>query len=88
MENSRFCLLVSGLDPSGYRHAVSHNDHDEDDALLGGAQISDEERFQNCERLKFKCPNCGREIILDSVVVGAVSKILAVIKNSSSLCLM
>lgn len=69
---NNICLLPIGLDPSGYRHAASRND--EDDALLGGAQISDEERYQNCERLKVKCPDCGKELILDGPTSGVVSK--------------
>jgi predicted RNA-binding Zn-ribbon protein involved in translation (DUF1610 family) len=51
------------LDPSGYRRAAQNDD--EEDALLG-AKISEEERFMKCERLKLNCPDCGREIILDS----------------------
>ena len=46
---------------------------DEDDALLGGNQISDEERYKDCDRFKFNCPSCGKEIIFDSALTGAVS---------------
>ncbi|KAK3094405.1 hypothetical protein FSP39_001308, partial [Pinctada imbricata] len=61
-----------GLDPSGYRHAMRQQD-DEDEALLGGLDFSEEEKFKDCSRLKFICsqPNCGREIIFDGVFTGA-----------------
>ncbi|XP_062567518.1 DNA polymerase alpha catalytic subunit-like [Saccostrea cucullata] len=61
-----------GLDPSGYKHTVHHYD-DEEEALLNGAEISDEEKYRNCERFKFTCPGltCKREIIVDSVFQGA-----------------
>ncbi|XP_041358143.1 DNA polymerase alpha catalytic subunit-like [Gigantopelta aegis] len=60
-----------GLDPSGYRH-VAAGDDDAEDALLG-VQLSEEERYKDCDRFKFRCPGaqCGREIILDSVFTGA-----------------
>ncbi|ESP04902.1 hypothetical protein LOTGIDRAFT_109334, partial [Lottia gigantea] len=59
-----------GLDPSGYRHAVHHND--EEDALLGD-QLTEEERYKDCDRLKFICPQptCNKEIIFDSVFSGS-----------------
>ncbi|KAJ8030159.1 DNA polymerase alpha catalytic subunit [Holothuria leucospilota] len=62
-----------GLDPSGYRHAMNRQD-DEDDALLGGAAIlDDEERFKDAERFKFICPNqnCKKENIVDCVFYGS-----------------
>lgn len=76
----RFCcsnvpFFLSGLDPSGYRQAMNRHD-DEDDAMLGGAAIlDDEERFKDAERLKFICPNtaCKRENIIDCVFYGSVS---------------
>ncbi len=62
-----------GLDPSGYRHSMRQQENDEEDALLGGAQISEEEKYRDCDRLKFNCPQCGKEIIFDGVFTGAVS---------------
>lgn len=56
-----------GLDPSGYRGNTGLHD-DENDALLGGqAQMTDEERFKDCERFIVKCkrPGCGRETTLE-----------------------
>ena len=49
---------------------------DDDDALLG-VQLSEEERYKDCDRFKFKCPgvDCGREIIIDGVFTGTVSLI-------------
>ena len=43
--------------------------------MLGAGRLSEEERYKDCDRFKFKCPNpsCGREIIIDSVFTGAVS---------------
>ena len=67
--------MCSGLDPSGYRHQIQHQQNDDDDdALLGSVAISDDEKYKDCERLKFKCcvETCGRENILDSPCVGAV----------------
>ncbi|XP_044179976.1 DNA polymerase alpha catalytic subunit-like isoform X2 [Acropora millepora] len=57
-----------GLDPSGYRgNSAARND--ETDAMLGGqAQMTDEERFKDCERFRVKCkgPDCGQEATLES----------------------
>ncbi|KAK7499236.1 hypothetical protein BaRGS_00009496, partial [Batillaria attramentaria] len=58
-----------GLDPSGYRHSQHHHGNaDEEDALLA-AQMTEEEKYRDCERFKFVCPaeNCGRENIIDCV---------------------
>lgn len=66
---------LSGLDPSGYKHAAKQEEMDDDDALLGGVEMSDEEKYKDCQRFKFTCPGitCGREIIFDGVFTGAVS---------------
>ncbi|XP_069103569.1 DNA polymerase alpha catalytic subunit-like isoform X1 [Argopecten irradians] len=66
-----------GLDPTGYRHTSRTQDEEEEDALLGGTDMSDEEKFKDCDRFKFKCPSvsCGREIIFDSVFTGAEQEI-------------
>ncbi|VDI33871.1 DNA polymerase alpha subunit A [Mytilus galloprovincialis] len=62
-----------GLDPSGYKHAAKQEEMDDDDALLGGVEMSDEEKYKDCQRFKFTCPGitCGREIIFDGVFTGA-----------------
>ncbi|XP_071838856.1 DNA polymerase alpha catalytic subunit-like [Apostichopus japonicus] len=62
-----------GLDPTGYRHALNRQE-DENDALLGGAAIlDDEERFKDAERFKFICTNqaCKKENIIDCVFYGS-----------------
>ena len=48
-------------------------ENDEDDALLGGNVVSDEERFKDCQRLTFACVACQREVVLDAPFVGSVS---------------
>lgn len=65
--------FIEGLDPSGYKHTARYDE--EDEALLNGTEISDEEKYRDCERFKFVCPNplCGREIIVDAAFTGAVS---------------
>ncbi|KAK3603739.1 hypothetical protein CHS0354_023353 [Potamilus streckersoni] len=61
-----------GLDPSGYKHASQHHERDDDDAMLSGVQISEEEKYKDCERLKVICPaeGCGKEILIDSPFSG------------------
>ncbi|XP_062982560.1 DNA polymerase alpha catalytic subunit [Elgaria multicarinata webbii] len=57
-----------GLDPSQFK--VCHNYHkdEENDDLLGGTvQLTDEEKYKDCERFKFACPKCGTEKIYDIV---------------------
>lgn len=65
--------FIEGLDPSGYKHTARYDE--EDEALLNGTEISDEEKYRDCERFKFVCPIlvCGREIIVDAAFTGAVS---------------
>ncbi|XP_037368486.1 DNA polymerase alpha catalytic subunit [Talpa occidentalis] len=59
-----------GLDPTQFRVHQYHKD-EENDALLGGpAQLTDEERYRDCERFKCPCPTCGTENIYDSVFDG------------------
>lgn len=42
--------------------------------MLGGpAQLTDEEKYRDCERFKFCCPKCGTENIYDNVFDGSVS---------------
>lgn len=65
--------FFAGLDPSGYRQAMARSDQHEDEAMLGGAAVSDEERYKDCDRLKVPCPACSKQIIVDSVFMGVVS---------------
>ncbi|XP_074070326.1 DNA polymerase alpha catalytic subunit isoform X2 [Macrotis lagotis] len=64
-----------GLDPTQFRVQHYHKD-EENDALLGGpAQLSDEEKYRDCERFKFSCPKCGTENIYDGVFDGSGTQI-------------
>ena len=65
-------FAITGLDPSGYRQAMMREHNGEDEALLGAA-LSDEEKYRDCDRFKYKCTNCGKEIIMDNAFTGAVS---------------
>ncbi|XP_053511751.1 DNA polymerase alpha catalytic subunit isoform X2 [Artibeus jamaicensis] len=56
-----------GLDPTQFKVHHYHKD-EENDALLGGpAQLTDEEKYRDCDRFKCPCPECGTENIYDSV---------------------
>ncbi|XP_062939609.1 DNA polymerase alpha catalytic subunit isoform X2 [Cynocephalus volans] len=60
-----------GLDPTQFRVLHYHKD-EENDALLGGpAQLTDEEKYRDCERFKCPCPTCGTENIYDNVFDGS-----------------
>ncbi|XP_063099015.1 DNA polymerase alpha catalytic subunit isoform X3 [Cavia porcellus] len=60
-----------GLDPAQFRVHHYHKD-EENDALLGGpAQLTDEEKYRDCEKFKCPCPACGTENIYDSVFDGS-----------------
>ncbi|XP_066519942.1 DNA polymerase alpha catalytic subunit isoform X2 [Hoplias malabaricus] len=61
-----------GLDPGQFRAQQRQQREEETDGLLGvPAQLTDEERYRDCERFSFSCPNCGTENIYDSVFDGA-----------------
>ncbi|XP_063811770.1 DNA polymerase alpha catalytic subunit isoform X2 [Pseudophryne corroboree] len=65
-----------GLDPSQFRVQQHYQKDEENDALLGGpAQLTDEEKYRDCERFKFCCPKCGMENIYDSVFDGSALQI-------------
>lgn len=65
-----------GLDPSQFRTQQRQQREEESDGLLGApAQLTDEERYRDCERFTFTCPQCGTENIYDNVFEGAGSKI-------------
>ncbi|ELU17443.1 hypothetical protein CAPTEDRAFT_228337 [Capitella teleta] len=74
-----------GLDASGYRRAATRDD--EEDALLGAAQLSEEERFMNCDRLLIKCPKCSRDIVLDSPIAGMKNPLLECPNPQCKLCI-
>nr|XP_048719303.1 DNA polymerase alpha catalytic subunit isoform X1 [Caretta caretta] len=61
-----------GLDPSQFKVHHHYHKDEENDALLGGpAQLTDEEKYRDCERFKFSCPRCGTENIYDNVFDGS-----------------
>ncbi|XP_061660924.1 DNA polymerase alpha catalytic subunit isoform X2 [Syngnathoides biaculeatus] len=65
-----------GLDPSQFRSHQLHQREEEGDSTLGGPiQLTDEERYKDCERFTFTCPQCGKENIYESVFEGAGSKL-------------
>ncbi|XP_072546026.1 DNA polymerase alpha catalytic subunit isoform X2 [Salminus brasiliensis] len=63
-----------GLDPSQFRAQQRQQREEESDGLVGvPAQLTDEERYRDCERFSFCCPSCGTENIYDAVFEGAGS---------------
>ncbi|XP_068200124.1 DNA polymerase alpha catalytic subunit [Antennarius striatus] len=64
-----------GLDPSQFRSQQQYQREEEADGTLGApVQLTDEERYKDCERFSFTCPQCGTENIYDSVFEGAGSR--------------
>ncbi|KAL7374271.1 hypothetical protein ABVT39_025356 [Epinephelus coioides] len=65
-----------GLDPSHFRAHQQYQREEEADGTLGApVQLTDEERYKDCERFTFTCPQCGTDNIYDSVFEGAGSKL-------------
>uniref|UniRef100_A0A4W6CDE9 DNA polymerase n=1 Tax=Lates calcarifer TaxID=8187 RepID=A0A4W6CDE9_LATCA len=65
-----------GLDPSQFRAHQQYQREEEADGMLGGpVQLTDEERYKDCERFTFTCPQCGTDNIYDSAFEGAGSKL-------------
>uniref|UniRef100_A0A3Q4G8D8 DNA polymerase n=1 Tax=Neolamprologus brichardi TaxID=32507 RepID=A0A3Q4G8D8_NEOBR len=65
-----------GLDPSQFRAQQQFQREEEADGLLGvPVQLTDEERYKDCERFTFTCPQCGTDNIYDSVFEGAGSTV-------------
>ncbi|XP_061121439.1 DNA polymerase alpha catalytic subunit [Syngnathus typhle] len=65
-----------GLDPSQFRSHQQHQREQEEDSTLGGPiRLTDEERYKDCERFTFTCPQCEKENIYESVFEGAGSKL-------------
>ncbi|KAL7840672.1 hypothetical protein AOLI_G00259950 [Acnodon oligacanthus] len=61
-----------GLDPGQFRAQQRQQREEEADGLLGvPPQLTDEERYRDCERFSFSCPDCGTENIYDGVFEGA-----------------
>ncbi|ELW48287.1 DNA polymerase alpha catalytic subunit [Tupaia chinensis] len=59
-----------GLDPTQFRVHHYHKDEENDTVLGGPAQLTDEEKYKDCEKLKCPCPACGTENIYDNVLDG------------------
>uniref|UniRef100_A0A671R8V1 DNA polymerase n=1 Tax=Sinocyclocheilus anshuiensis TaxID=1608454 RepID=A0A671R8V1_9TELE len=60
-----------GLDPSHFRAQQQQQREDEGDNFLGApAQLTDEERYRDCERFTFTCPDCGTKNIYNNVFEG------------------
>ncbi|KAM9839703.1 DNA polymerase alpha catalytic subunit [Aulostomus maculatus] len=65
-----------GLDPSQFRSQQQYQREEEADGMLGApVQLTDEERYKDCERFTFTCPQCGTDNIYDSVFEGAGQKL-------------
>lgn len=66
---------MPGLDPSQFRSQQQYQREEEASSMLGvSLQLTDEERYKDCERFTFTCPQCGTDNIYDSVFEGAVSR--------------
>ncbi|XP_065114338.1 DNA polymerase alpha catalytic subunit [Paramisgurnus dabryanus] len=71
-----------GLDPSHFRAQQQHQREDEGDNFLGApAQLTDEERYRDCEKFTFSCPDCGTENIYDNVFEGTGSALEPSLKS-------
>lgn len=65
-----------GLDPGQFRVQQQHQREEEADGTLGApVQLTDEERYKDCERFTFTCPQCGTDNIYDNVFEGAGLKL-------------
>ncbi|MBN3304208.1 DPOLA polymerase, partial [Amia calva] len=65
-----------GLDPTQFRAHQQYQRDDESEALLGvPAQLTDEEKYRDCERFKFACPECSTEHTYDTVFEGSGDKL-------------
>lgn len=65
-----------GLDPGQFRAQQQYQREEEADGTLGApVQLTDEERYKDCERFTFTCPQCGTDNIYDNVFEGAGLKL-------------
>ncbi|XP_041438950.1 DNA polymerase alpha catalytic subunit isoform X1 [Xenopus laevis] len=82
--DSALIAMWLGLDPSQFRAHRHYQQDEENDALLGGpSQLTDEEKYRDCERFKFFCPKCGTENIYDNVFDGSGLQIEPGLKRCS-----
>ncbi|KAI4797528.1 hypothetical protein KUCAC02_025015, partial [Chaenocephalus aceratus] len=62
-----------GLDPGQFRAHQQFQREEETDGMLGApVQLTDEERFKDCESFTFTCPQCSTDNIYTCVFEGAV----------------
>lgn len=65
-----------GLDPGQFRAQQQYQREEEADGTLGApVQLTDEERYKDCERFTFTCPQCSTDNIYDNVFEGAGVKL-------------
>ncbi|XP_033119807.1 DNA polymerase alpha catalytic subunit-like [Anneissia japonica] len=73
-----------GLDPSSYKQALRQQEADHDAYQNFEAQITDEERYKDCEPFKFVCPACKRENIIDVVITSMTNHIVYRLEECSN----
>lgn len=67
------CVCSPGLDPSQFRAQQQAQREEEGDGFLGApVQLTDEEKYKDCERFTFTCPLCTTDNVYDNVFEGAV----------------
>lgn len=64
-----------GLDPTSYRRQLQRAEENED-AMFGEKAILDvRERFRDCDKFKFSCTKCSKEITIDAPYRKTVSNV-------------
>lgn len=65
-----------GLDPSHFRSQQQYQREEEADSMLGvSLQLTDEERYKDCEQFTFACPECGTDNVYDGVFEGTGARL-------------
>uniref|UniRef100_A0A8C4ZFH4 DNA polymerase n=1 Tax=Gadus morhua TaxID=8049 RepID=A0A8C4ZFH4_GADMO len=63
-----------GLDPAQFRaHQQSQREEAGEVSLGAPAQLTDEERYKDCDHFSLACPQCGTDNVYSSLFQGAVS---------------
>uniref|UniRef100_H2Y7K4 DNA polymerase n=1 Tax=Ciona savignyi TaxID=51511 RepID=H2Y7K4_CIOSA len=68
-----------GLDPSGFKR--SHNEEEDEEDRLMSVQATEEEKFSQCSKLIFVCPQTKKEIALDQGVFAETVRLFTYGKN-------
>ncbi|XP_052126861.1 DNA polymerase alpha catalytic subunit isoform X1 [Frankliniella occidentalis] len=55
-----------GLDPTSYRRQMQRAEENEELGLGEKSVLDAQERFRDCDKFKFKCRKCAKEIVIDS----------------------